>query len=68
MRVQLVAIELLANRRGPNRIPTTMTNANGEFIFLHAVAGEYYVVTHPADEHVPSAEGSPFLYKTEIRR
>jgi hypothetical protein len=60
MRVQLVAIELLANRRGPNRIPTTMTNANGEFIFLHAVAGEYYVVTHPADEHVPSAEGSPF--------
>ncbi len=39
MRVQLVAIELLANRRGPNRIPTTMTNANGEFIFLHAVVG-----------------------------
>jgi hypothetical protein len=60
MRVQLVAIELLANRRGPNRIPTTMTNANGEFVFLHAVPGEYYVVTHPADEHVPSAEGAPF--------
>ena len=60
MRVQLVAVEMLANRRGPNRIPTTMTNANGEFIFLHAVAGEYYVVTHPADEHVPSAEGAPF--------
>ena len=59
-RVQLVAIELIANRGGPNRIPTTMTNANGEFIFLHAVAGEYYVVAHPADEHVPSAEGAPF--------
>lgn len=58
-RVQLVAIELLANRRGPNRIPTTMTDANGEFI-LHAVAGEYYVVTHPADEHVSSAEAAPF--------
>jgi hypothetical protein len=60
MRVQLVAIELLTNRRGPNRIPTAMTDANGEFIFLHAVPGEYYVVTHPVDEHVPSAEGSPF--------
>jgi hypothetical protein len=60
MRVQLVAIELLANPRGPNRIPTTITDLNGEFIFLHAVAGEYYVVTHPADEHVSSAEGAPF--------
>jgi len=59
-RVQLVPIELLANRRGPNRIPTTMTNANGEFVFFNTVAGEYYVVTHPADEHVPSAEGAPF--------
>jgi len=59
-RVQLVAIELLANRRGPNRIPTTMTDANGEFIFLHPGAGEYYVVAHPADEHVSSAEGAPF--------
>jgi len=28
-RVQLVAIEVLANRRGPNRIPGTMTDANG---------------------------------------
>jgi hypothetical protein len=60
MRVQLVSIELLANRRGPNRIPTAMTNANGEFIFLHSGVGEYYVVTHPADEHVPSAEAAPF--------
>ena len=59
-RVQLVAIEMLANRRGPKRIPTTMTDANGEFIFRHAGAGEYYVVTHPVDEHVPSAESAPF--------
>ncbi len=59
-RVQLVAIELLANRRGANHIPTTMTDANGEFIFLHPGAGEYYVVAHPADEHVSSAEGAPF--------
>jgi len=59
-RVQLVAIEMLANRRGPNRIPTTMTDANGEFIFRHPGAGEYYVVTHPVDEHVSSAESAPF--------
>ena len=63
-RVQLVAIELLANRRGPSRIPTTMTDANGEFIFPHPGAGEYYVVAHPVDEHVPSAEGSPFPLQT----
>src|SRR6476620_4831857 len=55
MRVKLVAIELLTNRRGPHCIPTTMTDANGKFSFLQAVPGEYYVVTHPADEHVPSA-------------
>src|SRR6266403_3506942 len=57
-RVQLVAIELLASHRG--RIPTTMTDANGEFIFTHQGAGEYYVVVHPVDAHVPSAENSPF--------
>src|SRR6185295_1375566 len=49
-RVQLVAIEMLANPRGPKRIPTTMTDANGEFIFLHPGAGEYYVFTQPVDE------------------
>ena len=59
-RVQLVAVEALANPRGPNRIPTTMTDVNGEFVFLHLGAGEYYVVTHPVDEHVPGAETSPF--------
>src|SRR5882672_2952381 len=61
-RVQLVAIEMLSSRRG--RIPTTMADANGEFIFLHLGAGEYYVVAHPADAHVPSAEGSPFPLQT----
>ena len=61
-RVQLVAIELLGSRRG--RIPTTMTDANGEFVFLHLGAGEYYVVAHPADAHVPSAEDSPFPLQT----
>ena len=57
-RVQLVAIELLASHRG--RIPTTMTDANGEFVFTQPGAGEYYVVAHPADEHVSSAESAPF--------
>ncbi len=59
-RVQLVAIEVLANRRGPNRIPGTMTDANGDFVLTHLGAGEYYVVAHPADEHVSSAESAPF--------
>jgi hypothetical protein len=63
-RVQLVAIELLANHRGPSRIPGTMTDANGDFVFTHLGAGEYYVVAHPADEHVRSAEGAPFPLQT----
>ncbi len=63
-RVHLVAIEMLANRRGPNRIPTAITDANGEFVFVHPPANEYYVVTRPADAHVPSAEGSPFPLQT----
>ena len=58
IRVLLVANEFLANRRGPIRIPTTMTNENGEFVFVNTVAGEYYVVTRPADERTSSAEGS----------
>jgi hypothetical protein len=64
VRVQLVAIELLVNRSGPNRIPTTMTNANGEFVFVQASVGEYYVVGRPADEHGPSAQGAPFPLQT----
>lgn len=63
-RIQLVAIGMLTNRRGPNRIPTAMTDANGEFVFLHATPGEYYVVAHPVDEHVPSAESAPFPVQT----
>src|SRR5215510_11076145 len=59
-RVQLVAIEMLTNRRGPNSIPTAMTDPNGEFTFARVNAGEYYVVAHPADEHVPSGEAAPF--------
>lgn len=59
-RVQLVGVEMLTNRRGPNSIPTTMTDANGEFIFNRVANGEYYVVARAADEHVPSAEAAPF--------
>jgi transcription termination factor Rho len=60
----LVAVEALANRHGPNRIPTTMTDVNGEFGFLHLDAGEYYVVAKPVDEHVSSSERSPFPLQT----
>jgi hypothetical protein len=59
-RVQLVGIEMLSNRRGPNRIPTTVTDANGDFLFRQAGPGEYYVVAHPVDAHVRSAEAAPF--------
>jgi len=57
-RIQLVAIELLASRGG--RIPGTVTDANGDFVFTPQAAGEYYVVAHPVDEHVRSAESAPF--------
>jgi hypothetical protein len=59
-RVQLVAIDLLANHRGTSHIPGTMTDANGDFVLTHLGAGEYYVVAHPADENVSSAESAPF--------
>ena len=64
VRVQLIAAESLVDRRGPQRVPTTVTAAKGEFIFVRPAAGEYYVVAHPADERVPSAEGSPFPRQT----
>src|SRR5258708_31836154 len=37
-----------------------MTDANGDFVLSHLGAGEYYVVAHPYDEHVSSAESAPF--------
>jgi hypothetical protein len=64
VRVQLVAADSVADRRGPQRIPTTMTDANGEFILARPGAGDYYVVAQPADERVPSAESSPFPRQT----
>jgi hypothetical protein len=63
-RVQLVPIEALTNRRAPQRIPTTMTDANGDFTFAHPAAGEYYVVARPMDQHVSSAESAPFPLQT----
>ena len=60
VRVQLVAAESLVDRRGPQRVPMALTATKGEFIFVRPPAGEYYVVAHPTDEHVPSAESSPF--------
>jgi Carboxypeptidase regulatory-like domain len=57
-RIQLVSSEVLGSRHG--KIPTSITDDNGEFVFRSVDAGEYYVVGHPADEHVPSAEAAPF--------
>jgi hypothetical protein len=64
VRVQLIAAQSLVDRRGPQRIPTTLTAAKGEFIFVRPAAGDYYVVAHPADEHAPSAASSPFPLET----
>jgi Carboxypeptidase regulatory-like domain len=64
VRVQLIAAESLVDRRAPQRVPTTLTAAKGEFIFVRPGAGDYYVVAHPADEHAPSAESAPFPRQT----
>jgi Carboxypeptidase regulatory-like domain len=61
-RIQLVSSEVLAARRG--KIPTAITDDNGEFVFRSVDAGEYYVAGHPLDEHVPSAEAAPFPLQT----
>ena len=64
VRVQLIAAQAVTDRRGPVRVPTTLTAAKGEFIFVRPAAGDYYVVAHPADEHAPSAASSPFPLET----
>ena len=64
VRVQLIAAESLVDRRGPQRVPTTVTAAKGEFIFVRPSAGDYYVVAHPVDERAPSAESAPFPRQT----
>jgi len=63
-RVQLVASEFLADHRDRYRIPTAITDANGEFVFHRVGGGEYYVFVQPADEHLPSAEAAPFPPQT----
>jgi len=64
VRVQLIPAQSVTDRRGPVRIPTTLTAAKGEFIFVRPAAGDYYVVAHPADEHSPSAANSTFPLET----
>src|SRR4029078_11828561 len=54
VRVQLMAVQAVTDRRGPVRVPTTLTAAKGEFIFVRPAAGDYYVVSHPADEQQPA--------------
>ena len=61
-RIQLVAPELLTAHRG--RIPTAITDENGEFSFRGIGAGEYYIVARPIDEHVGSAVAAPFPLQT----
>jgi len=64
VRVQLIAVDSLADRRGPQNVPTTLTGARGEFIFVRPGAGEYYVVAQPADDRVSGAANSPFPRQT----
>src|SRR3989449_11242511 len=61
-RVQLVASEVLTALRG--RIPTVITDENGEFSFRGISAGEYYIVSRPIDEHVGSAVAAPLPMQT----
>lgn len=49
-RVQLIASEALLNARGGLRIPTAMTNEQGEFSLQRVSAGEYYVFAQSIDE------------------
>src|SRR5258705_2167868 len=60
-RVQIIASEALSNPRGRLRIPTTITNENGEFSLRLIAAGDYYVVDSPVDEHSGSVQILPFL-------
>lgn len=64
VRVQLIAVQAVTDRRGPVRVPTALTAAKGDFIFVRPAAGDYYVVAHPADEHGPTAASSPFPLET----
>ena len=60
-RVQLIASEALSNPRGRLRIPTAITNENGDFSLRRIAAGDYYVVDSPVDEHSGSGQIFPFL-------
>src|SRR5258705_2796883 len=60
-RVQLIASEALSNPRVRLRIPTAITNENGEFSLRRIAAGDYYVVASPVDEHSGGGRIFPFL-------
>src|SRR6266571_1325482 len=63
-RVQLIVSEALNNPAGRLRIPTAITDQNGQFELKFVAAGDYYVVSRPADEHVTANELFPFLHPT----
>ncbi|HEY3041693.1 MAG TPA: carboxypeptidase-like regulatory domain-containing protein [Pyrinomonadaceae bacterium] len=58
-RVQLISSETLSNLHGRIRIPTAITNENGEFSLRRIAAGEYYIFARPVDEHIRSGETLP---------
>ena len=60
-RVQLIPNEALSDSRGPVRIPTAITNENGEFSLQRVRAGEYYVVAKSIDEHGKDAQSFPIM-------
>ena len=64
VRVQLIAVDWLTDRRGPQSVPTTLTAAKGEFIFTRPAAGDYYVFAQPADDRLSGAANSPFPPQT----
>jgi hypothetical protein len=58
-RIQLIAAAVLLSPLSTHRIPTVVTDPNGQFNFRTVGAGEYYVVAGAIDEHRRSAPPFP---------
>lgn len=63
-RVQLIASEALLNARSGLRVPTAITNEQGEFTLHGVSAGEYYVLALSVDDHVRSRQLTSVLTRS----
>jgi hypothetical protein len=60
-RIQLISSQLLVRPMPRFRIPTAITNENGEFTFRQVAAGEYYVVPQAVDARPGSTSVFPLI-------